>query len=44
MNIINLIKKLDRETLINILLKIINEFPIIRQQLIDAFKEHFKES
>jgi len=39
MKIEEFVKKLDKNTLILILLKIINEFPIIRYQLIKIINE-----
>lgn len=39
MDLVEFINKLDRETLIKILLKIIDEFPIIKFQITEMMKE-----
>jgi hypothetical protein len=39
----DVIKRLDHETAIMLLLAIAKEFPIIREILINTFNDHFKE-
>jgi hypothetical protein len=36
------IKKLDRETAIIILLALVAEFPLVKQNLLQIFRAHFK--
>jgi hypothetical protein len=38
------IKKLDRATAIMILLAIVDEFPIVKENLLQIFRDHFKET
>jgi hypothetical protein len=37
------IKKLDRNTAIMILLALVKEFPIVKENLLQIFRDHFKE-
>lgn len=40
----DIIKKLDRETAINIILAIVNEYPHIKEQLKEMFNEWEKDN
>jgi hypothetical protein len=42
MTLTEAIKKLDRETAIKLLLALVAEFPIVKDNLLQIFRDHFK--